>query len=1359
MLYEQLRPGETFTLACVPDQDPKSLDYLLTTEDGHTFKLRKFPYQVGKPVPETIECRIKDETDVNGEYKIGFNLVPILAELYKPGQVYDFTVKNVTGGGKITVEDSNKLFFRVRGNAAALGLRTGDGVRCRFTSLEGIRYNLELADKTPGDSGLPMTDLEDVCRAAGLPEGVYRLASRMMAGEQFEQVRRKRDAGAGVWLLDALGVFYRLVPEWLTARADSAGKHTQRRLANIHMVLDGLERVARYLLDGSSYLRTSLRRQNHQRDLTEIAKGVGGYRQVADLLSKPEAAGVFIDDLLRRLKESGYLYRPGKQFQVLMMLFRSRQELVNKSMGDIFNAILGWELDNWKVEPFRSAFVEQLELFINERRTEIDNMSSGELLDYREGIIKIVTALAIQSLMCNPTKDAGVMSMSNNRALFFRYLSLLRKEQSDVLLNKAWLSSLGYQIEPEYDWRDTKQMTMLITKACVPLAETVEQGMRRQLHRSFIGETSVIEVSPEGLSLRALSERPGDDTTWPAGLLEWQNLRVMTTEDIGSPNRTKMKDIKAMDKMWANIERLLFAPETADLSQVRQLPPDEGDTVRIRIVDVMPGSDGQKFKILTLSEDVTPTYGVLSIKDIVDYKVRFGLPASTFTDPETGEPLEYYASVKKLNGDGTITVSLTGHVDEYLDECLALGDSSKCVITNDQYNRSSDSWTYTAVSEKGYTLLLTPPDGMERLSKGDFVQANYVGTDKGFLIGTILTKLPDTETLDTQMAVTNLVRSMGLLPAQKQEGDEEDFDEDTEPLSVEQVRELIHAIRLIAVACHDAVKANNYLAFAGCMARTIGDTYLEDICREHRRLMGVLQYFVVNKKLEDKWDDNLDTDLIEGTPVLANLLRKIRLISYLNTDEPLTEQQTQQLMLNVSDTTKEALAPLSRLVLSYRMLAESGMSDQLDAILQQIRQLLNINTEEKPLKFYFDETQYTEFKSSYVFQAKSRNKAKHSYTDSQETEIMQVICGFLNTTGGTLYIGVNDNGYECGLDNDLRMLKKSLDKLVVEIDNKVRTRLGSNAGNYVQIERDTEAKSHDVLAVTIKPSPSPVRLDNKTIYVRQSTSTVPMTGDAETVFLKDRAVTYSQALKAAADKGIQSASAATEVTQATEVAPKAVVATEATTEAIAEPEHDTNAVATSTARPNLLHDYEGGFPEYYVYFTGEDELKVTKEDQYLDLEPGATRLTLGINADETNEQLVLGYAGGTAVRVPMRELLDKDLNKLYKHYNGDRLMFAAPIKRGEALLSVHTDSKDGMYYRVTGYDELTQGSINAAGASILSVPCKATVAWDVIPAEHVAKVHDGFNYAGRSIGKSMRASYDTPAGDKALQELRDSLKG
>mgnify|MGYP002509541687 FL=1 len=53
---------------------------------------------------------------------------------------------------------------------------------------------------------------------------------------------------------------------------------------------------------------------------------------------------------------------------------------------------------------------------------------------------------------------------------------------------------------------------------------------------------------------------------------------------------------------------------------------------------------------------------------------------------------------------------------------------------------------------------------------------------------------------------------------------------------------------------------------------------------------------------------------------------------------------------------------------------------------------------------------------------------------SWQDEFLKWLCGYANTDGGTLYIGVNDDGYVVGIENSKRMLES--------LPNKIRDKLG-----------------------------------------------------------------------------------------------------------------------------------------------------------------------------------------------------------------------------------------------------------------------------------------------------------------------------
>ena len=68
--------------------------------------------------------------------------------------------------------------------------------------------------------------------------------------------------------------------------------------------------------------------------------------------------------------------------------------------------------------------------------------------------------------------------------------------------------------------------------------------------------------------------------------------------------------------------------------------------------------------------------------------------------------------------------------------------------------------------------------------------------------------------------------------------------------------------------------------------------------------------------------------------------------------------------------------------------------------------------------------------------------------DKQEHEILHIIASFMNTTGGTLYIGVSDDRYERGLDEDFKFYKLDQSERNNMYRRSIKT--ADNMANYLQ---------------------------------------------------------------------------------------------------------------------------------------------------------------------------------------------------------------------------------------------------------------------------------------------------------------------
>ena len=154
------------------------------------------------------------------------------------------------------------------------------------------------------------------------------------------------------------------------------------------------------------------------------------------------------------------------------------------------------------------------------------------------------------------------------------------------------------------------------------------------------------------------------------------------------------------------------------------------------------------------------------------------------------------------------------------------------------------------------------------------------------------------------------------------------------------------------------------------------------------------------------------------------------------------------------------------------------------------------------------EDEKKEFKSSIVFPAgeTSANIGK------QLGIICRTIAGFMNADGGTLYIGVMDNGYICGIENDYHHLndgdddytyKENDDGFLQVITNSICRILGQTAGRLVSM-RIEEEEGKKYCVIDIKKASRPIWFVGNKLFVRMITTNRKLNGDEITQFVLDR---------------------------------------------------------------------------------------------------------------------------------------------------------------------------------------------------------------------------------------------------------------
>lgn len=131
-----------------------------------------------------------------------------------------------------------------------------------------------------------------------------------------------------------------------------------------------------------------------------------------------------------------------------------------------------------------------------------------------------------------------------------------------------------------------------------------------------------------------------------------------------------------------------------------------------------------------------------------------------------------------------------------------------------------------------------------------------------------------------------------------------------------------------------------------------------------------------------------------------------------------------------------------------------------------------------------------------MFTENKTTELKREYVD----DIKNTVIAFANCDGGTLYIGVNDDGSVCGVDN--------VDDVMLRVTNAIRDAVRPDVTMFVECRNEVIDEIPVVCVTVQRGTARPYYLHSKGIrpegvYVRQGASTVPATDAAILSMIKE----------------------------------------------------------------------------------------------------------------------------------------------------------------------------------------------------------------------------------------------------------------
>lgn len=1281
--------------------------FRLFTEGGEV-SLPKLKFQIGQPLPDFLNCRIKG---YNGAVPIiGHNMPRYVSEFYadgySKGKEFEFKVINVPDEdfGFYRLTDDNGLTFRLYDSKTAL--TKGQSVKCKFEYLEQNAFKLR---RSNSDALFPMLSFGDLARVAMI-HGVnaFKIEQYLKQIPELANALDEREQGRTVWTVSAIRAVRKALPRLFL---EAVKIYPNEFILNI---INGYDNVLMYLLQGSNFLREikGAERIGLQAEITSQLEQLDIYRRALHIISS-DGQNKFIRELLTNLKVSGYIYHPTLQFSILMLLFRLSPELVNSSLGGIYDTLMGWDLSIWKNEPFRQAFVDQFEIFITETREEIESFLQPEVQDDDLKIEKILTAIAIQQALALPSDN---INLDLNISLFYRYLSLLRTAKADVLLNKSFLTLLGVKLPTDFTWSDIKEPTMMMTRASVDPPANAKIPDNPKYY--FTNEMEV-EVGPEGISITPVHDEGNNKII--NGLFNWIPLKVNVNMKYDL-KPSKARTLEGHHEFWNNIESALFTPvrQTPETCSTK-LNADINDTVRIVIDRVVPKAGEpnkvELFHCKIVDEQYNEGEGFLHPEDLVNYNLH-GVSVGTFRYND-GKAMMFDAQVIDIDDNNNYKFSLFDSACDAIRNMVNIEERYLCVITKD------NGRSYSAISQKGFGLYVNKdPDEVAPYRCGNRIEVVVTNIDNDIIQSEVVDGPLDMIQFSNERALHNLMLEIAVPEDNYETTDDMDLDEE-DCISREYLREIADILRFKAISHHDdIIRAFDYLSFARLLAIIINDDALARELKAHKGILLQLRHYAKNKKIYSEEISDILAEAPESV-FIKRMAARLNIVAALSDPE-----KNQMLWSTANNSVYELDRDLASSVLSFNLLnAQNHDEAAISSIKEAIAMKLNVNSEQHKLKYYASESQYVEYKSSLVYPA-NKGKAGISMADPerQEHEILHIIAGFLNTEGGKLYIGVGDDHYERGLDEDLKFYSlhspensssyrrsiKSLDNIAnylqVLIDSKFN--IGKNAGEYAKTFIDEESNK-GVVGVDILPCPHIVKLDG-VIYARHGSKTEPYLKPEDIeMFINDREKLYKQTIES---RGIQvDDSIDSNVAVTVDSPTKPQSDTNASVDTVV-PEERKFAIATSRVRANVLHEWEEHYatPSFILRFSKDAQFALAQYDWECEEDD---LLNLVITEDEVQGYLLMVFENELTLKVRIRELLDKQHNCFYPHYSEAKLVFVCPIDANGGLYSLHSNGRGALYERVTPAAKIPNGSMISTPERLLEAECAETPFYECVKAD------------------------------------------
>lgn len=353
------------------------------------------------------------------------------------------------------------------------------------------------------------------------------------------------------------------------------------------------------------------------------------------------------------------------------------------------------------------------------------------------------------------------------------------------------------------------------------------------------------------------------------------------------------------------------------------------------------------------------------------------------------------------------------------------------------------------INECGITMF-TPNNDMYNVGDFALLKVNFYGTGKehGKIYGHIIEPSEEYD-FDEEEIRTDCLKSFAeYISAPKPA----EIESETKSLSPSILKLLIRQMFVHQKTLLNPIERFRFLCNANVMAEIVGDDTSASYISFNSTYLKVLLQFVAKEDI-----GNISLEAEEEFHDSKETLIRLCVVQLLKEYGRKDNSETLSNTIETFQSDIPMLARLARLIQTANSMQGTLSDASINVIRREIIKTLSIETEyetdlEANSSSYLGvESGTQEFKTSMIFPSNNNMQPEER---TQNLNVLRGICAFLNsTTGGVLYIGVNDQGYVTGIDNDMKFLRlKTIDSYLRYVQDTANKYFGMDCLPFLRIE-------------------------------------------------------------------------------------------------------------------------------------------------------------------------------------------------------------------------------------------------------------------------------------------------------------------